>query len=145
MACISNPYYGGGTENDYTFDITPYWDSVTGRPCSPGVGDNTRIPQITAIPGGGIATNNDKLQIVLSSFLSGLALIKGARQVPTTVSGELPPTVIYPQGVGGGIGAGSSGGNIAGQLQNLVQKNPGAVLIGTVVIVALFLKPPTKK
>lgn len=144
MACISNPYYGGGTENDYTFDITPYWDSVTGRPCNPGAGDNTRIPQIIATPGG-ITSNNNKLDSVLSSILSGLALLKGAKQVPTTVSGELPPTVIY-QGASGGIGAGAgSGGNIAGQIQNLVQKNPGAVLIGTVVIVALFLKPPTKK
>lgn len=124
-----------------------YWDWYTQPQTVGGSGNDTRIPVVTATQGG-ITAQPDKLSQVLGSILSGLALIKGADHVPTTVS----------QPGGGGMDAatyaailqqqqlsGGGGGNTAGNLQRFIQENMGAVLIGGVVLVAFMMKPPSRR
>lgn len=118
-----------------------------GNSSSSSGGNPPRTPQLIITPQGGITGYPDKLSTVLNSILSGLAIIKGRNQIPTTVSGEgndgydaatVAAILRQQQNTGG------SGGNIAGQLQNLLTKNTGAVLIGGIVLVAWLAKSPKK-
>lgn len=133
----------------------PLWGDVNPEPC---VGEEYWIPSNTGTPitttprtpqviatQSGITAYPDKLSTVLSSILSGLALIKGAQHVPTTVSQQ--PTGIDPNTLAllqlqGNQQA--SGGNLGGSIQQLLENNTGAVLIGVVVLVAFLAKSPRK-
>lgn len=142
---MSNPLYGAAADYCYEYPGDCYWQNgvpVDSNPY-PAPQSSPRIPQILATQQG-ITSNNNKLDSVLSSILSGLALIKGARGVPTTLSNE-PVYIPVQAPLGNNSYGGGGGGNTAGQLQAFIQKNTGAVLIGTVLVVALFMKPPTKK
>lgn len=115
---------------------------------SPGGSNPVTLPQIITTPGG-TTFNTNTLQSILGAITSSLAIVYHSPNVPTTVS-QVP----YGQSVNqGGLslaqlqqlqlqqGLSGSGGNLAGGLQNLIQKNPGTVAIGVLIVAALFLKP----
>jgi len=151
MSCVANPYYSGaGNETDY-YD-TPFYDSVTGEPCTYSLGGING----GTVYGGNTTTNtggtNHVFDTVMNSILSGIALFKKAPYVPTSANpyNQPPPTIITnPIGSGGGgIGGGGNNANNSsitagtlGKVEAWVKKNPGASAIIGLGIAAVFLGP----
>lgn len=115
---------------------------------SPGntSGGGVVIPQSTATAGG-VTINNTVLDKTLNAILSGLALLKGANKIPTTLdvtdgysSGRnySAAELEYLRLQGGGGGA-----NTAGRIEAWVKNNTGATVIIALVGAALFLPPLT--
>lgn len=108
--------------------------------------NNTRIPQVIFDPSGGVTAYPDKLSTIMNGILSGLALVKGATQVPTTVSGQsqgidantLLALQLQQQG-----GVGSSG-TALGKVENWLKNNTGVALMGAAAILLFYMRPPSK-
>lgn len=105
------------------------------------------IPQSTATAGG-VTINNTVLDKTLNAILSGLALLKGANKIPTTLdvtdgysnnrsysAAEL--AYLQQQQYGGG------GGTVLGKAENWIKNNTGTAAIIGLVVAAVFLPPLT--
>jgi hypothetical protein len=136
---------GGLIFKPSTVDLgTPSYNPVFTNP----VGQQT-IPNVTAT-GAGVQINNTTLDKTLNAILSGLALVKGANQIPTTLPANGGGYAVDPyqqaaylqamQGTGV-----AQDGTAAGKVENWVKQNTGVVLIGGAIVVALMMKPPTRR
>ncbi len=154
MACVQNPDYGNYNDPLALFPDVQFVDSVSGYECSPySIGNinggtvygSPTIPQVQ-INQGGYNVNNTTFDKILANALSGLALLTGAKYVPTATQPTQQP-LYYPTGnTGGNLNSGNLGSNNAsitagtvGKVEAWVKKNPGAAAIGGLVAAALFL------
>lgn len=119
---------------------TPSYNPIFTNP----IGNQT-IPNVTAT-GAGVQINNTTLDKTLNAILSGLALVKGANQIPTTLpaSGGSYSIDPYQQALMNQSYQ-QQDGTAAGKVENWVKQNTGVVLIGGAIFVALMMKPPTRR
>ncbi len=118
--------------------------------CPSGGGGTPTVytPSISVNPGG-FQVNQTPLDKILSSILSFSAIAKGAAYVPTTtqpVNNTLDPNVAAIaalQRQSGGIGI-TGGSNISGQLQSILQKNPGTVALALGGLILFMMRPPSR-
>lgn len=141
---LGQPRCGGAIENILSGNVG--LGSVWNFPNTPN-NTNVIIPQ-TTVTNSGAVVNSTVLDKTLNAVLAGLALLKGANKIPTTLDAN--------DGYGGGRnysaaeleylrlqGAGGGGGNTAGKIEAWIKNNTGATVIIALVGAALFLPPLT--
>ena len=124
---------------------TPTYNPIFTNPIGSGQGQT--IPNVTAT-GAGVQINNTTLDKTLNAILSGLALVKGANQIPTTLPANGGGYAVDPYQQAAYLQAmqgGQQDGTAAGKVENWVKQNTGVVLIGGAIVVALMMKPPTRR
>jgi|CXWL01.1.fsa_nt_gi hypothetical protein len=117
---------------------TSYYNSIFNTPVwNPNASTNIPTATMTA---GGVTTQATNLDKILQGILSGFALFQKAPYVPTTIQPRQEPQIIY-QPTGNQY---ASGGNTGSQIQEFIQNNTGLLLVGGLVVVAFFMKPPRR-
>lgn len=158
MGCVQNAAYGT------VWDIQgyPYYDTVTGLPCNINGNSYPDIaPNITPYPikintntggAGGITGGQTTLDKLLATLTSIYALNQRAPYVPTTAQpaqqsyyggGQFDNNaalLALAQGRNSGTGA-----SLGASIESLIQNNKGILLIGGIMVVLLFVKPPTRR
>lgn len=99
------------------------------------------IPNVIATANG-MQVQSTTLDKILGSVLSGMAIIKNAAYVPTTIQPQTEPTIVYQQPMGGG-GLGGDG-TAAGKVENWLKNNTGVALMGAGALVLSLMKPPSR-
>lgn len=146
---------------DNDADNGTYYDTATGFPCSPSGGIPTggssgggqptynpstgRIdyPNIT-VTAGGVTAPTGNINTILSSILSGVALVQHAPYVPTTIQPQQQPIVYNPNlAAGSNLNLNSNQG-IATKIQNWISKNQGVAAM-LAVGAFIYLRPPQVK
>lgn len=105
------------------------------------------IPQ-TTVTNSGAVVNSTVLDKTLNAVLAGLALLKGANKIPTTLDvNNGYDTRGYTQADLYALqnqSAYRSDGTTLGKVENYVKNNTGVVAIGALIVAALFLDPFAK-
>lgn len=121
-----------------------YYDSNTFAPCDPSYvpPGNTRInvPNVT-VTRGGTQINNTTLDKILNGALASLALLTGAKKIPTTldpVTGQ--PVSQYAPGYNPALYQQQSG-NTLGGVESWIKQNTGVTLLVAGGLALYFMKP----
>lgn len=99
-------------------------------------------PNVTVTPQG-VQVNTTPLDKILNSTLSFLALLKGAKGIPTTTS-VYPPQPVYNPTPLGQLPYNNSGGNTLGGVEQWLKNNTGVALMAGAAIVLFYMKPPSR-
>jgi hypothetical protein len=139
--------FGGGSSNGGGGGLILNPDGTIWLGGNAPSGDGNIRPQ-TTITNSGAVVNNTVLDKTLNAVLAGLALLKGANKIPTTLdpsdgygggrnysAAEL--AYLQSQSVDGG------GGNTAGRVEAWIKNHTGATVVIALVGAALFLPPLT--
>lgn len=128
-------------------------DSYTGLPCSPSANDvATQYPSagttpkiIATLPTGvNVSQGQTTLDKILSSVLSGLALVQGAGYVPTTAHPQAQSAATVQQqtlsfeqqlAMQRLAAQNSTGGKFGDSIQKFITENTGLLLVGVVAVV----------
>jgi len=156
MACYENAAYGTAWDI-YGF---PYYNPATGLPCNPQSNPDIQGSVVTypikintnTGGAGGITGGQTTLDKLLATLTSIYALNQKAPYVPTTAQPVQPN---YGYGGQGGNDAlllalaqgrnTGTGATFGASIESLIQNNKGILLIGGVMIVLLFMKPPSRR
>lgn len=147
---IVDPYYTGGGYgvND---DILGIERGLLGTVAGGSIGtvyetgQTGQIPNIT-VTSAGVTAQTNKLDKVLNTILSGFAIAKGAKQIPTTLPAGEDYSGIYnnPAYLAALSQNRQSDGTASGKVENWLKNNTGVALMAAAGIALFLMKSPRR-